>query len=78
MRRAQSSIEVVLAATLLAMVLSASGLGALAAWRSAEVAVAKIAAKRASARGGDPRQAADDVVPMVVRGRPRPAWQATR
>ena len=78
MRRAQSSVEIVLAITLLGIVLSASGLGALTAWRSAEFAVAKIAAERATARGGDPRQAASDVVPEFLRERVQLVWQRAR
>jgi hypothetical protein len=63
MRRAQSSLEVVLATTLLCLLLSAAGMGALSAWRSAELAMARIAADRAAVRGGDPAQAAAAAMP---------------
>ena len=66
MRHAQSSIEVVLAITLLALVLSAAGLGALQAWRAAELADARVAARRAAARGTDPAAAASLVVPAPL------------
>jgi hypothetical protein len=67
MRRAQSSIEVVIATTLLAVLLTAAGAGAFAAWRHAELAVAGVAAQRAAQRGGDPLQAAVDVLPLALR-----------
>ena len=78
MRRAQSSIEVVLAITLLSLLLSAAGLGALAAWRSAELGMAAIAAERAAVRGEDPRQAAADVVPAPLRVPAQATWFAPR
>jgi hypothetical protein len=67
MRRGQSSIEVVIATTLLSVLLTAAGAGAFAVWRHAELAVARVAAQRAAQRGGDPRQAAGDVLPSVLR-----------
>jgi len=66
MRRAQSSIEVVLAVTLLCLLLSAAGIGALSSWRDAELAVAELAADRAASRGGDPQTAARAVLPPVL------------
>ena len=66
MRRAQSSIEVVLAVTLLCLLLSAAGIGALSSWRDAELAVAELAADRAASRGGDPQTAARAVLPSVL------------
>ena len=67
MRRAQSSIEIVLAVSLLCLLLSAGGLGALLAWRDAEFAVARLAADRAGSRGADPQAAAQAVLPPVLR-----------
>jgi hypothetical protein len=66
MRRGQSAVEVVCAITLLSLLLSACGLAALMTWRAAEVEVARLAAARASSRGGDPLQAASDAVPPLV------------
>ncbi|MCX6391472.1 MAG: hypothetical protein NTX95_03105 [Actinobacteria bacterium] len=66
MRRAQSSIEIVLALTLLCMLLAVAGLGALSSWRDAEVAVAGLAADRAASRGGDPQAAARAVLPPIL------------
>ena len=67
MRRGQSAVEVVCAVTLLSLLLSACGLAALTSWRAAEVDVARVAAARAADRGGDPVQAAIDVVPPLLR-----------
>ena len=66
MRRAQSSIEIVLALTLLCVLLAVAGLGALSSWRDAEVAVAELAADRAASRGGDPQTAARAALPPLL------------
>jgi uncharacterized membrane protein len=66
MRRAQSSIEIVLALTLLCLLLVVAGVGALSSWRDAEVAVAELAADRAASRGGDPQTAARAVLPPLL------------
>jgi hypothetical protein len=72
MRRAQSSIEVVLAITLLCIMLSAGGLGALSSWFDAELALVQLAADRAGSRGGDPAAAAQAVLPPTLHSAVRP------
>lgn len=77
MRRAQSSIEIVLAVSLLSLVLSAAGLVTLNAWRTAELSVGRVAAERAASRGGDPVAAAQSALPLLLQSvAPAPAWRA--
>lgn len=67
MRRGQSSIEIVMAVTLLSILLTAGTCGAVGAWRSAEASVARLAAQRTASRGGDPERAAAAVLPPLLR-----------
>ncbi len=71
MRRGQTSIEIVLGTTLLALILSVGALTGLTSWRGAERSLAQLAAARAASRGGDPVSAARQVVPSML-------WQSTR